>query len=202
MRSSFIAGLLALTSSAFAQDTYWSNQSAPFHLVIKSKNDTLNGKYLGACHEGAAIEGFCVASASNENYATFNYNTSAQETPPVSGLLTWSLQIGGGSGGSLQNVSSAMRFSYNPASNLALPLLFPGNSDYTLVSFDKDGKLGISAYQDDTKPLPNYNSTVNYRWYVCTTYYGYLYQTLAWTLGSHSPQNPTCQKVDVYRKFV
>jgi hypothetical protein len=202
MRSSIIAGLLALTSSVLAQDTYWSNQSAPFYLVIKSKNDTLNGKYLGACHEGAAIEGFCVAGPSKENFVTFNYNTSAQESTPVTGLLTWSLQIGGGSSGVVQNVSSAMRLSYSPSSNVAIPVLFPGNSENTPVAFAANGKLGIFTYQDDTKPLPNYNNTLTYRWYVCTTYYGYLYQTLAWTLGNHSPQNPTCQKVDVYRKFV
>lgn len=38
--------------------------------------------------------------------------------------------------------------------------------------------------------------------YICTTYAGYLYQTLAWTLGNAPPENPTCQKVDVQRLFV
>jgi hypothetical protein len=188
---------MAFAVSTLAQDTYWSNQSAPFYLVIHSTNETLNGQYLGACHEGAAIEGLCVNNPSTENYVRFNYNTSAQETSPTSGLLTWNLELSGPT----QIVSSAMRFSYNPASNVALPLFFPGNSEITQVSFADDGKLGISASQDDTKPLPNYSTTPLYRWQVCTTYYGYLYQTLAWTLGSHSPQNPTCQSVDVYRQF-
>jgi hypothetical protein len=196
MRASILAGLMALTTSTLAQDTYWSNQSAPFHLVIHSKNATLNGQYLGACHEGAAIEGLCVTAPSTENYVTFTYNTSTQETSPTSGLLTWSLVYSGG-----LNVSSAMRFSYNPGSNVALPVFFPGNSEYTQVSWVND-RLSIPNYQDDTKPLPNYSTDPLFRWQVCLTYYGYLYQTLAWTLGNHSPQNPTCQKVDIVRKFI
>jgi hypothetical protein len=41
-----------------------------------------------------------------------------------------------------------------------------------------------------------------YRWYVCTTLVtSYTYSTLAWVLGSHSPQNPSCVKVDVVRVF-
>lgn len=198
MRASFLA-LGALAAAVVAQDTYWNITSKPFYLVIKAQNVTLNGKYLGACHEGAAIEGLCVTTPSTANYVQFNYNTSVYQQPSVSGLLIWNLI--GVNGGTL-NVSSTMRFSYNSGSNVALPIFLPGNSDYTQVSFDNDGKLGIGSFQDDTKPLPNYTPGYLYRWNVCTTYYGYLYSTLAWTVGIHSPQNPTCQKVDIYRKFV
>ena len=72
----------------------------------------------------------------------------------------------------------------------------------TLVQFDKSGKLFISGYVDDTvNPINTHKVKNYYRWYMCNTYYGYLYNTLAWTLGDGKPQNPSCQKVDVVRVF-
>lgn len=38
--------------------------------------------------------------------------------------------------------------------------------------------------------------------YICDTYYGYRYTTLAWVLGNAPPQNPTCCAVDVVRQFI
>lgn len=197
MLKSILAGLLAIASTQVAAQNapFYGNQSAPFYLTLKSSNTTLNGKYLSACHEGAGIEGFCPSSPSNSTYLQFTYNTSSYETNPTSGLLTWLLPAGN------LNVSSTMQFSINSGSNVAMPLLFPGDSNPQFVNFTSEGRLGLPAYQDDTQPLPNYNSTGGqlYRWYVCKTYYGYLYQTLAWTLGKAKPQNPTCEKVEVYR---
>jgi hypothetical protein len=194
MRTSIIA-FTALATFTFAQDNYWSIQSPPFYLVLQSHNKTLNGQYLGACHEGAAIEGLCPVPPSTANYVTYHYNTSTQDNS--SGLLAWPLTANGGA----LTVSSAMHLSFDPSTNVAIPILFPGNNQYTPISFTKDNVMTIPTYQDDTKPLPNYNVTQRCRWSVCTTYYGYKYETLAWTLGNGKPQNPTCQSVEVIRKF-
>ncbi|KAG9237457.1 hypothetical protein BJ875DRAFT_453764 [Amylocarpus encephaloides] len=197
MRSTLLAGLLAFAvSKVTSQDTYWSVQSKPFFLVLKSHNQTINGSYLYPCHEGAAIEGLCLGEKRADDYGQFTHNTSAQTPLPTSGLLTWELR------GFNFNVSSAMRFQYNDASNVAIPLFFPGNSDYNAVNFTEAGVMNILSYQDDTKPLPNYSGGPLCRWYICTTYYGYLYQTLAWVMGEGKPQNPTCQKVEVIRQWV
>ncbi|TVY33463.1 hypothetical protein LOCC1_G007636 [Lachnellula occidentalis] len=200
MRGTIIAGTLAFVAAVNAQ--YYSNQSAPFNLVLSSKNSTLNGSTLGSCHEGAAIEGLCVAGPLNIDSGkyTFNYTTTQATEPTgvnVTGLLTW-LLVGGNF-----EVSSPMQLDPVPTSNVAVPLLQPSESGQ-LVSFDAHNKLVITRYLDDTKPLPNYSSKPLSNWYACTTYAGYLYQTLAWVVGTEhaKPQNPTCQKVEVIRVFI
>ena len=66
-----------------------------------SDNSTLNGKALYSCHEGAALEGLCVASSppkpANNISETFNFNYTNSQ--PNYGLLTWEL-IGGNFKGS------------------------------------------------------------------------------------------------------
>lgn len=195
MLKSILASLLTLTvSQVAAQDgPYYGNQSAPFYLVLKSENTTINGSYLSACHEGAAIEGLCLTPPSTSEYLHFTYNTSSYDPSATSGLLTWLLPAGN------LNVSSSMRLSYGPASNVATPVIFPNDIDGTFVNFTAENQLGIKSYQDDTKPLPNYGEETVFRWYACMTYYGYLYHTLAWVMGKGEPQNPTCQKVEVFR---
>ncbi|KZF26738.1 hypothetical protein L228DRAFT_17820 [Xylona heveae TC161] len=202
-------GLLAgLTSSAMAQFT---NQSAPFYLVVISQNHTINGSALVACHEGAAIEGLCVGGSiatsspgGIKGVSQYNFNGSSNPyiqnaTLGETGLLTYVLR-----GGNF-NESEAMGFATNPASNVALPLFYPGEDNYQLIAFDSHNRLNIQAYVDD-RIVPAYSGIENkayYRWYVCSTYYtGYNYETLAWVYGDHKPQNPTCQKVEVKRVFV
>jgi len=56
----------------------YTNQSAPFNLIFLSSNHTINGSSLGACHEGAAIEGPCLGpphSAAGASYQQFQFNT-------------------------------------------------------------------------------------------------------------------------------
>lgn len=195
-----IAGVLALaTSQASAQ---YLNQSAPFSLVLSSDNATINGSALIACHEGAAIEGLCIGAAvagARVSSYTFNFSSAATPDPTigVTGLLTYELR-----GGNF-NLSSPMQLSYNPASNVAVPLFMPAEYGQE-VAFDPDNKMAIVGYLDDRlAPSPSpYDPKRLYRWYVCTTYAGYVYQTLAWALGEAEPQNPTCEKVDVVRVFV
>jgi hypothetical protein len=200
MKASFIAGFLALAASqATAQFT---NQSAPFTLVLHSQNATINGSTLVPCHEGAAIEGLCYGSAVAGAPATqYNFNYSSASTPDpkigVVGILTYELR-----GGNF-NVSSPMELSYNPVSNVAVPLFTPGENSQE-VAFDAANKLAIPGYLDDRQIASGspYNPALYYRWYACTTNAGYTYQTLAWVMGDQRPENPTCQKVDVVRVFV
>jgi hypothetical protein len=172
------------------------NQSQPFNLQLHScENSTLNGQYLWPCHEGAAIEGLCPAPTPLAKNESFYYNYTAASTSNQ-GYLTWLLPANGGS----LLVSSVMQLYTNPTTNVAVPLFEP-NQNGQPISFDKDDFLYISGYDDRVAPL-NMTNVVKYqRWSVCTTYVGYRYDTLAWTLGAAEPENPTCHKVKVKRVF-
>jgi len=202
MRASVIAGCMFAFAMSHVSAQYYINQTAPFNLVLLSSNETYNGSTLTAVHEGAAIEGIApgVAFTPNAPATPFYFNYSSQETPdPVlgySGLLIYNLNVG-------FIVSEPMRLSINPTSDVALPLFFPDVDNYQTVGFDKDGLMFIASYVDDTVDPPKYETMALYRWYVCLTQYGYLYQTLTWVVGVHThPQNPTCVKVDVKRVFI
>ncbi|RDW82603.1 hypothetical protein BP6252_03715 [Coleophoma cylindrospora] len=203
MKSTLVASLLAIaTSTALAQ---YTNQTAPFNLVVLSKNETYNGTTLLACHEGAGIEGLCLTSTltgTGLTGSTFNFNTSTYGqynlNPAIGeqGYLTYLLR-----GGNF-NESEAFSLYYSATSNVALPL-FEGTQG-TLVAFDEHNLLNIQGYVDDRLPPP-YNGTFTayYRWYACQTYFtGYTYTTLAWVTGKYHPQNPTCEKVKVKRVFI
>jgi len=102
--------------------------------------------------------------------------------------------------------SQAIHLEYFDGSNVALAQIAFTNEGYqTFVAFDKNDLMNILVYQDDTlEPKQEYLETPRalYRWYICETYYtGYHYTALTWVMGSHSPQNPTCQKVGVKRVF-
>jgi hypothetical protein len=80
---------LVLVLGAFQVVAQYTNQSAPFNLVLCSSNATLNGALLGACHEGAAIEGLCPSIGGNASasYNQFNFNYTSEQTPdPVFGI--------------------------------------------------------------------------------------------------------------------
>jgi len=232
MRSSIFLTLalsvVAIAAQNITQDSV-IKQSANFNLVVQSKNKTLNGKFLGACHDGAAFEGLCVvdgATDPRENYVSFQFNTTRSfctetnstgtfDVPcggdPVdpalqTGLITWWLNYGGTD--SPARVSQAFHLIYFPWSNVAMTQIefsdYEGEGTYT--AFDKKGLLNILQYQDDTlEPGEEYlkKPRALYNWYICQTYWsGYRYTTLTWVLGSYPPQNPTCQKVNIKRVFV
>lgn len=101
-------------------------------------------------------------------------------------------------------VSEPLMFSYDPGTNVAIPVFFPSLESPTYVSFDKNEHMYIKSYTNDTVTPPTYADPPFklYRWYMCETYYGsYTYQTLAWTVGKAKPQNPSCQKIEVVREF-
>lgn len=98
-----------------------------------------------------------------------------------------------------------MSFWVDPSTNVALPLFQP-SYDTTYVTFEKETQeLAIAAFYDDTKTPPKSGTYIRKNWYVCQTQYlGYQYQTLNWVIGTGKaiPQNPSCVKVQVVRKFV
>ncbi|TVY16557.1 hypothetical protein LARI1_G006925 [Lachnellula arida] len=180
-------------------------QSAPFYLLLKSLNASLNNAHLTPCHEGAAESALCPTKAplTDLTHSQFFYNTTnpASDSYPT-GILTWNLPLGPSNNNKTIFVSQPMLFQYNDASNVAVPIIFFG--DPTDVEFGADGQMTILQFRDDTKPLAlnsNYTAHLS-RWYVCDTIpTWYLYQTLAWAMGKAKPQNPSCQKVEVYRKW-
>ncbi|QUC23448.1 uncharacterized protein UV8b_07689 [Ustilaginoidea virens] len=192
MKTSALSSALAFIGLATAQEV----QSQPFNLVIKSQNKELDGRALSTCHSGAAIESLCLLPGSK---ATFHLNTTTGEEPGpggVSGALTWDLPAE-------PPIPSTMTFSIDPSTNVALPLFYPGRQNVQYVSFDSNDILNIVSYLDDTKNPPNGRTPrVLDNWYICKTYFGYTYTTLAWVLGNANPQNPSCVKVDVKRRFV
>ncbi|KAI1659309.1 hypothetical protein F4813DRAFT_354531 [Daldinia decipiens] len=202
---------LILFASAFAlalAQSNYPNQSAPFNLVLSSDNSTLNGLKLTACHSGAAVESFCLDDTVEEpEFQTFFFNGSAEapQDPNYlpSGLITWTF-----TGGQPPfTESTAMSLMYNPASNLAFPLIWPSSDTAQPVSFTEDELLAVAANIDDAvsppQPFENYVTYLTDRWAVCTTYWqGYGYVALQYVLGKEEPQNPSCQRVTVKRVFV
>ncbi|KAJ5224701.1 uncharacterized protein N7469_008204 [Penicillium citrinum] len=198
----FIAALssLVLLGAATAQEI----QSKPFNLVIQSEKKAINGQKLAACHSGAAIESLCLAGGSGSE---FYLNTTKGEQAPIkgqglSGTLVWNLPIGGDEP---FVESEPMSFYVDPSTNVA-QLLFQPSYDQQQVMFDTEGNMGIYSYLDDTVTPPKDDKVKILRnWYVCeTNYSAYQYRTLNWVLGNGKakPQNPSCVKVQVHRKFV
>ncbi|KAF2261585.1 hypothetical protein CC78DRAFT_346004 [Lojkania enalia] len=198
--------VFAFAASTIAQ---YDQESNPFNLAIVSKDQTIDGDTLSACHEGAAIESLCLSNSNSTSKpdpipaTVFHFNTSDTVVTPnaslgAPGYLTYLLR-----GGNF-NVSEAMGLDINPTSNVALPLFWPSTDRAAVVSFDSNDFLNIQNYVVDTvNPPVSGEYRAYYRWYSCTTYYaGYTYVTLSWVLGEGKPQNPSCVKVNVKRVFV
>ncbi|GIZ37763.1 hypothetical protein CKM354_000119900 [Cercospora kikuchii] len=189
------AALLSLTTTIAAQTT----QSKPFTLSLQSTNATLNGKTLTSCHEGAAIEGLCIGpyAASQYQWNTTDGQVVSDKNLGKSGVLTWEL-VGGNF-----KTSEPMVFVYNPSTNVAHAQFSPSDQNVQ-VGFDKNNKMFVPTYYDDTVSPPKQgNERALYHWYICNyAYAAYAYESLNFVVGNAKPQNPSCQKVDVVRKFV
>lgn len=201
MRPAAIAGLLALSATAFAQ---YDQASDPFRLVVFSKNPDYYNHTLVPCHEGAATEALCLGPEYDpQNAPVYTFNTSAYNLahPPANGggpvgILVYLLGIHDG------NESSGLGLSYSDVSNVAVPLFSPGTSDVTYVAFDNSNSLNIQGEVDQGNPPSEDDTHPSYNWYICKTYRGYSYTTLAWVVGNGLPDNPTCTAVTVERFFV
>lgn len=200
------AATLAVAQSCGSSDSYYNVTSKPFTLQVASEDGSVKSS-LGACHVGAALESICLSgsiSASKPNTsdaALFNFNSSIYAQPPeptfgTPGILTWILH------GANFNVSFPASFSYDPTTDIAVPII--GGGSPTLLAFDADNKLTVQAYvQNSDQPPSNGAYKQYYRWYACQTYYAsYHYTNLAWGLGAAKPENPTCVAVNVTRTFV
>ena len=175
-------------------------QSKPFRLQLVSSDKALDGKGIAACHTGAAIESLCIVKGKGVN---LYFNTTEGDTEQApgytkTGALIYNLPI------NPTPVSSPMSFSYEPSTNVALPLFTPGYETQYIAFEKKNSLMTIFSYVNDSTNPPTANVVTPLKnWYVCNTYYlSYQYQTLAWVLGSGKPQNPSCVKVDVKRVFV
>ena len=94
---------ITLFTSAFAV------QSDDFYLVLHSDDSKLNKHTLGACHEGAGIEGLCKASKipkADPDYQTYQLNYTRGQ--PNVGEVTWDL-IGGNVVGKYRDCNSPSR---------------------------------------------------------------------------------------------
>lgn len=178
-------------------------QSPPFNLVLISENSTLNGTTLSSAHEGAGIQAFWPGptAPSTDWYAIFHLNSSAPSNSSIGepGLLYWIFP---------DNPAEvvALGLEYGIISNVAMPLL--GDGVQQMVAFDCEGFMNIQSMGDDrmSPPVPYWEPQVTmayYRWYVCLTQYvTYLDWTLVWVIGALEPENPSCVKVEVQRRFV
>ncbi len=127
MKSSLLAGALVVLTSytaVFAQGLT-NNQSAPFFLkVVAATNATLDGRYLYACHSGAAMETLCLGTegtpTTNRHAATFYWNyTEYEGVASKEGALVWNLRLNNIDAKEYQIVSQPMTLDYFPFSNVA-----------------------------------------------------------------------------------
>ncbi|KAE8844339.1 hypothetical protein PTNB73_03612 [Pyrenophora teres f. teres] len=151
MKASSILLSLAAAAIASAQDPFYNITTPPFNLLIASEDHSINTT-LSACHVGAALESLCL---SNGNFgssptplraAEFQFNTSIYSQtaePPIlaTGILTWWLRTDVDT-----KYSSSASFSYDPTTDLALPIIFPGEENAILLSWDAQNKLTIQSY--------------------------------------------------------
>jgi hypothetical protein len=100
--------------------------------------------------------------------------------------------------------SEPMSFYSEPSTNVAQLMFQPGYDEQEVVFNKETNDMAIVSYYDDTKnPPTDETARVLTRWYVCeTNFEGYQYDTLNWVLGNGKPENPSCVKVTVTRKFL
>lgn len=179
-------------------------QTSPFILYAESRNNLTNGLQFSALHSGAGIEMLVAGGGKNDYavnaYTLFNFNISYDATMyPYTetiqmGEVVWTLQGVG------FNVSSPLRFSFNPSFDTAL-LQFEPNNAGTAFYFKDDTLLAQGYAKNGTGPVVSLN-----RFYVCDTSYaqggGYTYRSLHWALGSRHPENKNCHKVTVKRSWI
>lgn len=200
---------IATVARAQASEPYYNETSAPFNLVIKSEDGSIDTT-SSACHVGAALESFCLSDSNTTSKpdpiaaSVFYFNTSVWSQEPAPGLgkpgiLTWFLPISG-----LSPVPSSAYFDYDPTTDLALPILAPGSERPQILAFDSNDQLTVQGYvYDSDSPSSAGEWKDYYRWYACkANFASYRYENLAWGLGPNTPENPTCIAVNVTRKFV
>lgn len=201
--------IATLVAAASAQ--YYNITSRPFQIRLSSEDGSVDDT-VSACHTGAAIESLCLSNSNTTSkpdptpYDTFNFNSSIYAQPIANhsdfglpGILTWFLPTA-----SIPPTPSSVTFYYDPATNSALPLFYPGDENPQMFYFNDRDELIVVSYVDWSADPPKSADPVGLqRWYACKTYYlGYQYENLVWGLGEAAPENPTCKAVKVKRVFV
>lgn len=200
-----IHSTLALALAALASAQY-DQQSAPFHLVLLSHNDGINGTTLTACHAGAGISSLCLSTGNSPEPlppSIFRFNTSTTEQPASAGstpgVLTNEIPTGEGN----PPIPTTLDFFQDLTVDYALPLFYPGNAGRT-IAVDGGDLFNVQGYVDYSVDPPKSGEwKAYYRWYACPTYYlGYQYKNVVFGLGAGKPEEPGCTKVDLKRVFV
>jgi len=206
------------------------DQSAPFNLVIHSQNKTLNGSFLAACHEGAALGALC-ALPKPQTLTTYGYqfqlNTTrfvctwengtvfpcSPSSPSAStigqpGLLTWNEHYTGANNTPGVVSQSMQLINQGFSSNMAFAVIFFPEAGLrnSNVAFDSNGCMNLQDGLDPKHP-GNYPDEgvvkAYYRWYMCwDVWMYYSWNHLVWVYGDDKPWDKTCESVDVKRIFV
>jgi hypothetical protein len=169
---------------------------------------TITSHALGACHQGAALEGLCLTDDTTaipaRPYTTFYHNVSSDALANASnnkGILNWPLSLNNGT--NVIIASSAMGFYYQLGTNLVDMGFTSGISGYQTVSFEENnGSMYIEVFIDDTGKAPVLRDPPikASNWYLCPMGLGSSLQSLHWKIGlAGEPQNPNCSKVEVQR---
>lgn len=195
MKTSTILSIPILAASAVVAE-----ESSPFYLKISSAtNEDIDGQYLYACHAGAAIEGLCLSPSIN---STYTLNTTNDE--PY-GSLVWKLPLQ--NNGTVEEVPSPVSLNYQPNSNVASPLMSPGEYGNVQLGFTDEDQLFIHSFFDDSKakegttvPDGFYGDFNERNWHACYAITGgYYYHSLNWVTAGE-PSNPTCEPVEVVKE--
>ncbi|KAK2068413.1 hypothetical protein P8C59_003051 [Phyllachora maydis] len=150
MKSTFVSGLAAvlLASTPVLAQTY--RQSGPFNLkVVAPASADLDGRYIYACHAGAATDGLCVGgtTASTDRASQFYFNQTSYDniTYTTTGSLIWQLFVNEtvthvnstnstnstkstNSTTVLTEIDLTVSLDYKPSTNVAVALLAPSTN--------------------------------------------------------------------------
>lgn len=166
---------------------------------------------MGACHQGAAIEGLCLSKARFDDDLglsyTFYHNASSSQNSTANaidapGTMIWILHT------SEWAVPSAMNFTPTSGTNQLNMIFTPGIESNSYVSFDKAGRMYRHKALDGnwTAPRMRRSSATDTRyenWYICLTHYNYEMNSLVWVDGDAPvPPDSTCRPVGVQRLWV
>ena len=167
---------------------------------------THHSQVIGACHQGAALEGLCptddTPGSQPQPYTTFYHNVSSYSgqlpnADDTQGMLYWTLHANNGA----LIVPSAMRFWINPTSNVAIMMFAPGDSQYNLVSFEAGSGAMYIPLRHDENTGQSIDPPIKLKnWYMCKSAYSARLITMVWRIGTKGePDDPTCYRVDVKR---
>jgi hypothetical protein len=210
-----LLNILTTANLATAATLSAATRSNPFHLAIRSTNDTYNGFAVSACQQGALISSLCITSQQPNLTAPGSFALNTQSLN--AGILEFSTPTPPTNTDNSTSTWFPMNFWYDPYTNIVMgffqPLDIAENIDPNRLMFagtnegygENNETLVMRGPVLDDRLAPNWappaaNATID-RWHVCKTWPPAPYQrtSVVWALGDAAPQNPTCVKVEVVR---